>query len=387
MRLIKTVMSTKRFDMEAVEMALRDAIHAAGARILETLLAEIGCGRREEPVICSCGCVMHSLGCKSKTILTILGEVVFTRSRYVCDACGGVRYPGDEELDVVGTTRSPGLRRMMSRSGSKETFKEGREDLKVYAGIEVSAKDMERVSEGVGAEIEEWGKRERAEALAREVFGRAVKTIPKMYVEYDGTGVPMTREELKGRKGKQSDGTARTREAKLGCVFTQTTVDEKGLPIREPGTTTFVGAIETAEEFGWRIYGEAGRRGLEQAQIVVILGDGAVWIWSLAELHFPGAILIVDLYHAKEHVADLCRLLWADDEKQATHHRIRWWTDLEAGKVEKIIEEAQSRRIENPKAMEAIGREIGYLEKNKEKMRYADFRAQGLFVGSCGGGV
>ena len=92
---------------------------------------------------------------------------------------------------------------------------------------------------------------------------------------------------------------------KLGCVFTQTTTDPEGFPIRDPETTTFVGAIEPAEQFGKRIYAEAVRRGLPNAEKVVVLGDGAEWIKNLAELHFPEAIQIVDL---REHVSDLCKI-------------------------------------------------------------------------------
>jgi hypothetical protein len=364
-----------------VETALRAAVLAAGARVLADLLSGVGCGRREERLICECRETMQSEGREGKTVLTILGEIPFLRSRYRCPKCGRVRYPGDEALDVVDTTRSPGLRRMMARSGSQSTFKEGCEDLRIYAGVSVSPKDVERVAEGIGEEIESWRKREAREILAEQGERRVEKTIPILYAEYDGTGVPMTKTEVAGRKGKQADGSARTREAKLGCVFTQTTTDKEGRPVRDPDSTTFVGAIETAEEFGWRIYAEAMRRGLDQAARVVILGDGAVWILNLAETHFPGAILIVDLYHAKEHVSGLCKLLF-HDESDIQRHRLAWWTDMEEGNIEKITGEARTELPRRGKNRKAALTEIGYLEKNRERLRYADFRAQGLFVGS-----
>jgi len=187
---------------------------------------------------------------------------------------------------------------------------------------------------------------------------------------------------VKDRKGKQADGTALTREAKLGCVFRQTTTDAEGFPIRDPDTTSFVGAIETAEEFGWRIYAEAVRRGLWHAERVVVLGDGAEWIKNLAQTHFHGATQIVDLYHARQHVSELCKVLFTSDEKQIVRHRIRWWTTLDAGNVEKIVGEAQRKLPQEAGARKRATVEITYLEKNMERMRYADFRAQGFFVGS-----
>ena len=171
------------------------------------------------------------------------------------------------------------------------------------------------MAEHLGREMEAW------QALQREAPDTA---LPLLYIAYDGTGVPMTKKELTGRKGK--DGPAHTREAKLGCVFTQTAPDAKGFPVRDPGSTTFVGAIETAEPFGERIYREAVRRGLLHAQRVVVLGDGAEWIKTIADLHFPQATVIIDLYHAREHVAELCKNLFGTDEQQVRQQRIRWWT-------------------------------------------------------------
>lgn len=331
---------------------------------------------------CSCGTRMESKGLKEKTILTILGETRFSRSMYECPQCGRSRYPGDEELDIVGTTRSPGVRRMMARAGSKETFKEGSEDLRVYAGVRVSPKDVERVSERIGMEIEEWASKEREELINREEPVKQAKSIPILYVSYDGTGVPMIVGELTGRKGKQADGSAKTREAKLGCVFTQTTTDEDGRPVRDPGSTTFVGAIEPADQFGKRIYAEAVRRGLYKAEKVVVLGDGARWIRGLAELHFPMATQIIDLYHAREHISDLCKLLFGSNQKKITDHRTRWWTDLDEGNVEKLASEAKKKLPEDPELRKKAETEIAYFEENKERMRYAKFREEDFFVGS-----
>jgi hypothetical protein len=374
---------SKHADLEAWETALRVAVLSAGAKVLEQVLNQVGSGREPGPIICKCGARMESQGLKHKEVLTILGPVSYGRSMFQCPACQSSRYPGDEAFDIVETGRSPGLRRMMARAGSRSTFKEGREDLKIYAGLEVSAKDIERVAEGMGQHMETWASQERQEILRGQELLEPEKTIAALYISYDGTGVPMTQEELRGRKGKQADGSAQTREAKLGCVFTQTTTDVKGFPVRDPDSTSFVGAIEPVEAFGWRMYGEAVRRGLSQAERVVILADGALWIKSLAQMHFPEAILIIDLYHARQHISELCKALFAKDERMVKKQRMRWWMDLDHGHVEKIIRQAQQRLPEDDaEAKKKADTEIHYLEKNAEYMRYADFRAQGLFVGS-----
>ena len=143
-----------------------------------------------------------------------------------------------------------------------------------------------------------------------------------------------------------------------------------------------MGAIEPAEKFGWRIYTEALRRGLAKAQRVVILGDGAEWIKNLAEIHFPEATLIIDLYHAREHISELCKILFEPNDKKLAQQRIRWWTDLDGGKVEKIISQAKQQLPKKSEIKKKAETEIRYLEKNMSRMRYAEFRSQGFFVGS-----
>lgn len=366
-----------------METAIRDAVLQAGAGVLETFLEDVGCGRREEPLHCSCGASMVSCGCKTKTLSTMLGETKWVRSMFQCPVCRAIRYPGDEELDVVNTSRSPALRRQVARLGAKEPFREAAKDMKELAGIRLSRKDAERIAEAVGEDMEQWDKVERDRLRFMEPPPpESPKTIDTLYIEFDGTGVPMTQEEVAGRKGKQKDGSAKTREAKLGCVFTQTAFDEEERPIRDPGSTSFTGAIETAAEFGWRIYAEAVRRGLFEAKRVVILSDGAEWIRNIVQTHFPGAIHIIDLYHAREHLIGLAKLLFDRDLKPLNHYKDRWWADLDEGNIEKITEEAQAFLPKDPKAGKDARCGIGYFEKNKDRMRYAQFKADGLFVGS-----
>jgi len=373
-----------KVDFDAVEVALRKAALSAGGRVLAELLEGIGSGRREQAVICECGGRMESRGRKYKELSTTFGPVPYWRSVFECASCGARRCPGDEELDLVETSYSPTLRRIMAWMGSKSTFKAASEDLGICAEVKVSAKAVERVSEATGEDMERWGKQEHHEAVRayEQEPEPKEKTIPTLYIELDGTGVPMTRHELEGRRGKQPDGSARTREVKLGCVFTQTTVDEQGRAVRDPDTTTFVGNIESAERFGERLFAEAVRRGLSQAERLVVLGDGAAWIKNIAETHFPGAIQIIDLYHARQHVSTLCKLLYPGNEGKIAYWRSRWWAELDRGNVEPITAEARRRLRARPDLAETAQSKLNYLDKNKERMRYQHFRAQGLFIGS-----
>lgn len=327
---------------------------------------------------------MESVGLRTKQIKTLLARVCFRRSLFRCPECGKTRFPGDEELGVEQTRYSPGVQRQVARLGSKEPFREVARDMRELACVSLCRKEAERVCERIGREMESWQEQERRALRFQDPpASEAAKTIETLYVEFDGTGVPMTPQDLAGRKGKQADGSAKTREAKLGCVFTQTLIDAEGRPVRDPGSTTFVGAIEPAAAFGHRIFAEAIRRGLYQAKRVVVIGDGAEWVKNLAGLHFGHARFIVDYFHAAEHVGELCRALLFRDTKEVNNYRDRWTAALyEHGDVELMIDEARQLLRFRPNARKDVEREIAYFEKNKSYMRYDRFRKESLFIGS-----
>jgi len=272
---------------------------------------------------------------------------------------------------------------MMGQVGGKEAFKEGRKDLEVLAGLRVTTKAVERVSETTGQQIEQQNQREQEQILSGRVLpflGEAA--IAKLYVTIDGTGVPVVARETEGRQGKDPTGKAKTREAKLGCVFTQTRVDQQGYPVRDEESTTYVGAIETVEGFGRRIYAEAVRRGLRWAQKLIVLGDGAKWIWGTAEENFPGATEIVDLYHAREHLAKVAKLVYGVQAPKSQAWLSARREELDDGKVEAVVAAMGRPRLQDGGAQEEVQTEMEYFRGNAERMRYAKFRSQGLFVGS-----
>ena len=361
-------------------MALRAAMHQLGGRVLEQLLNADGGGYRGARIPCGHGHHAEFVDHRRKQVLTVLAPVAVQRAYYHCAPCAGGVVPKDQELDIVGTTFSPGVRRMLGRVGGQEAFAAGRRDLAELAGVRVTTKAVERVAEALGAQVEAVASAERTAALTGKVI--TLKAVPRVYIAIDGTGVPMVPHETDGRQGKDEAGKAKTREAKLGCVFTQTSVDEQGRPVRDEDSSTYVGAIEPAEAFGRRIYAEAVRRGIPRAAQVIVLGDGAPWIWGIAEEHFPGAIQIVDLYHAREHLADLSKLVYGPGSAASK----RWTTarrkELDAGDVERVVAAMGRLRPRGAEVQKAVRRGRGYFETNAKRMRYARFRSQGLFVGS-----
>jgi hypothetical protein len=367
-----------KLDLEAVEMATRAALHRAGAAVLEELLAAEGECPSQVP--CGCGQQAHYQERRSKQLVTVLGRVETERPYYVCAACHRGRSPRDRELDVEGTEYSPGVRRMMAVVGSETSFAHGREQLALLAGLEVTTKAVERQAEAIGAQIAAQEQAAIQQGLQLEL-PVADEEIPVLYVEMDGTGVPMVSAETEGRVGKQSEQ-ARTREVKLGCAFTQTKGDARGRPVREEGSTTYTGGIETAEAFGRRISLEAYRRGWNRAEKKVVIGDGAPWIWNLTEEHFPGAVQIVDLYHARQHLGELSGKLWPTDERRRRCWMSQRQKQLDGGRIESLVRGLRSLSPASGEAAELVRHTADYFAVNAQRMRYPTFRRQHLFVGS-----
>lgn len=367
-------------DLEASEMAIRASSHRMGGRLLEQLLNADGGGYRGAHTQCGKGHRAEFIEYRDKQLLTALSPVEVKRAYYHCKQCREGVIPKDHNLDIVDTSFSPGVRRMMGQVGGKEPFAEGRRDLEDLVGVSVKTKAVERVSQAIGKQIETVFQAERELALSGKVV--LLKTVPKMYIAIDGTGVPMVSRETEGRKGKDETGKAKTREAKLGCGFTQTQLDEHQRPMRDEHSTTYVGAIETAEAFGTRIYAEAIRRGMTRAGKVIVVGDGAQWIWGIAEEHFYGAIQIVDLYHAREHLALIANLVYGTGTIKSKEWMEARRQQLDAGQVEAVIACVRRLRPNQTKVQEAVRTAADYFHRNAQRMRYAEFRKQGLFVGS-----
>jgi hypothetical protein len=374
---------TGRLDLEAIEMAVRSAMHRAGAAALTELLEFPAPANSQRTVAGPCGQPAPYRELRSKPVLTAVGQVQVSRPYYLCPPCHTGQFPVDVELDIERTEFSPGVRRMQALVGQQAPFDHGREQMKVLAGLQVTTKSVERTAEAIGDDIAHQEQQQIQRAVQLHLPIRIGPSIPILYVQMDGTGVPVVKKETAGRQGKTEGQPAHTREVKLGCVFTQTTWDKEGYAIRDPDSTTYTGAIETAEEFGKRIYLEAWKRGWSRAKKKVVIGDGAEWIWNLVAEHFPDAMQIVDLYHARQHLWEVARQLYSQEAvKQKAWMKIHQKRLLDKGKIEKLVGALRSIDTANPQVAEKIRTEADYFERNAERMRYPNFRRQHLFVGS-----
>jgi hypothetical protein len=373
--------------LEVLEPVIRTAMTALGARLLADLLS-LDPGYRGPVADCGAGHRAQFVSYRDKSMDTVLGRVRLRRAYYHCRTCRAGVVPRDRELSVDGTGMSAGLRAMVAHTATAVPFARAAGMLAGLAGVTVSTSRVQRAAEAAGAAA-----RAAVEAESAAILAGRVRPLPApqasrpdgggpdmLYIAIDGTGVPMRPTETAGRAGKHPDGRARTREVKLAALFTQTHPDQAGRPVRDPGSTTYLASFDPAEPFGALVAAEAQRRGADRIRQLVVLGDGATWIWKLAGTRFPEATQIVDLYHAREHLHDLAdhlAFIVADPDTWPAQRL----ADLDNGDIEAITRAARVYPLVATKASE-LDTKLGYFTTNAHRMRYAHYRDLGMFIGS-----
>lgn len=302
----------------------------------------------------------------------IFGCFSITRDYYYHAGKRQGHYPADDALGLE-VSYTPALAKLICLEGADEqTYLKGERHLEQTGGISVSARQIQRVVQRAGTAAQSWQERE-----ARPGPGDA----PILYVSGDGTGVPMMPEELKGRKGQQADGTAKTRQVYLGCVFTQHRTDDQGHPVRDYESTTYVSSFKSIDDFGPLLRQEAIRRGMGGAGKVVLLVDGAAGLENMGKDCFQDAVHIVDFYHGMEHAAIVLAALIGKDHPDYKKRLRRWAKRLLKDKVQNLIDETRKECAGQPQEA-AVEKALGYFVRNVRRMQYGTFRAKGYFIGS-----
>ena len=365
-------------DFEAAETAVRTAVLALAARFIAQRLNADHSDRHAAGLPCRCGHTARYAGRRAKTIRTALGAMTLERAYYHCASCRTGFCPRDRTLGIDETTLSPAATRMTATAAARVSFKEASTLLDELAGLAVDPKQVERTAEAVGRAI--------AADERQAVEPEAQRARPTVYLGVDGTGIPVRMAETAQRQGKQPDGSAKTREVKLAVAWTAERRHPKtGIPMRDRDSVSYTAAIETAASrdtdrepspFAQRVCREAERRRFADADRRVILGDGAPWIWALADECFPDAIQIVDIFHAKSHLWDVAKAIYTPGSELAAQWAKQRRDELDAGRISAIV----AALAQHAPTCDEARKCIDYLIRNRNRMRYPTFRARGLCV-------
>jgi len=322
---------------------------------------------------CACGGSAHYHGRHEKTFESALGPLRLDRAYYHCTQCQRGFCPRDRSLGLNSSSLTPGVLRMTASAAALVSFPESSGLLRELAGVEVSAKQGERVAEALGAEIA---------ADEQKSVEKTGPGAPPLYRGMDGTGVPMRASEVAGRTGKQPDGSAKTREAKLVTVWSAESRDAEGKPRRDPGSVTYAAGIESAatrdtspelSDFAARVQREATRRGFYPATRRVVLGDGSAWIWNNTSELFPDATQILDRLHAKEHLSNVGKIIFSNPQASQPWIEQRY-AELDVGHLQSLVRALRPYAGQHQKAREGIH----YIWNNRRRMRYPRFEQQGF---------
>src|SRR5258708_2409624 len=363
-------------DFEAVEAGLRRRSLELAARLVEQQFNRDHSDYQGSSLPCACGGRARYVERRCKSFHSVVGEMKLERAYYYCWECERGFCPRDRTLGMDATSLSPAVVRMIGTVGAMVSFQEGSDLLTELAGVAVDTKQVERTAEGLGKEL----------AGDESVHTEPLDSLPlpqTLYLGMDGTGIPLRAEELVGRGGQEPAGLGKTGGVKRGVIWSGESHEEQGTPVRDEGSVTYSAALESASAldtaaarspFAQRVWREATRRRFCQASRRIVLGDGAPWIWNIADDQFSDATQIVDRFHAKQHLSDLGKAVYGPTAPRAAQWAERRKEELDTGKFRALLTAIRRQVYRSEDARRCLH----YFQTNRHRMRYPEFHAQGL---------
>lgn len=346
-------------DLRQLEHGVRDRSLALGGRVLEQALTLTGNGYEGCSRGCECGRRQRFINHRAKRVVTLLGELTVRRAYYHCRHCHRACVPWDQRWDLKRTGFSPAFREALAWLSAETSFGMARTLMRQLCRVSISTQRLRELAEGCGEQLESF--------VAAVPPGAPPETMAArdFYTELDGTTIPLR------------DG---WKEVKCAALFWARPGHDEQPPQRE--ATTYLGRLSDAEEIGAAVDRALERLQAQRAARQAVVADGARWIWNQTQLHLPGAIQVVDWYHATEHLGQVARAVFGEGAPQ-----VRPWVEiceceLWEGQVEAVLEALNKLRPRGRAAREVVRKNRDYFSEHQERMRYDQFRQQGLFIGS-----
>lgn len=334
---------------------------------------------------------------RQRTLTTLFGPMVFRRDYGWCSTCARYWYPADQRLGLEPQApASPRVQEIAALMSIRDPYGQGAKDVKRLTGLSLSASALHREVQRQGQRALQLRQRDiqllnSPEGLAKlsAESGTAQLGPFTLIIQIDAWNIRerdqwgQTRK-LRG-KGQEPQ---RWHWVYTGTVFR---LDQRGQTNGGRSVVSqrgYVATREGLESFIQQLYVEAIRRGLFQAQQVLVIADGAIWIWNLATDRFKGAKQRVDLFHVKGHLYQLAYTLYGEGSVEAQQWLkplLRFLERHQNGSLEVLGElEGLRQRLKtlSPFQQEALDREIGYFRTHQGRMDYKDAKACGEPVGS-----
>jgi Uncharacterised protein family (UPF0236) len=368
-RTLSTWMQEQPHSLAEVEHHVVRLLKELGATLVAGLCSLAAPAVPSPSVACSCGQAAAYQRQRKAQVTTLLGPISICRAYYLCAACGQGQHPLDTQLQFCAGSRSAALDELLALLGAtQDSFVQAAQVLERLTLVHLSANSVRDATEQLGALLLADQTQPVAEPPPSSPPRPSATASPsRLYITMDGVLAHLH------QRGWS--------EIKVGCCYhTRSRVDRRRpeqLEIRAH-SPSYVTALEPAQTFGWRLWQEAVRRGLVTAEQVVVLGDGAHWIWNIAQTHFPRATQILDWYHASEYVWNAASTIWGEANPERADWAHAQLDLLWESKVEEVLVELEQWRQRG----EAVEAALSYYREHQTRMDYASYRARGLQIGS-----
>lgn len=409
LKMIEQLQTVPEGQMQELEHCVMSACLSVGQRWLETVLnhprAETRPKARRQG---ACGHRQRLVGERPKQLLTLVGKVTVRRPYYQCQIAQGTparaqcthgEAPFDEVWGVQARRSSPGVQKLASYLAASMTLEEAANVFEAILPLKISARQVQSLVQPVGEALIGCEDRQK-EKIFQEATNKRTSVGPReqerpegierMYIEVDGVLARLRRGSVPLEKEEDQRTGDVYREIKVGAVFTAMRGRTRsalaaGTFLDQPGPIHYVARRTTADTFGHYLYALAQLQGIEHAQQVVVIADGAVWIWRLVAEHFPQAVQIVDLWHAREHVWKVAHAVFERGSQEEAAWARHACDLLSEGRIEDLVAEIAALPPVplQPGAARSVPEiEMSYFISNAARMRYPAFRRQGMQIGS-----
>jgi Uncharacterised protein family (UPF0236) len=354
--------------LQQQEEQLLCQLHELGTTLLSGLLA-LATASPPPSVTCPCGAAATFRRLRQATVTTLLGRLTYTRATYGCASCKKGHAPLDHHLQVAAGSFSLGLQELLALLGAtQDSFAQAAAILARLCLVQVCPNSVRAATEDLGATLVQHTLDAASSAQIQDILPPAQSAVPRqLYISMDGVLVHCR--------------TSGWRELKTGCVYTtrlqrsRRAPYERVLRMEQPSYST---SLAEAAPFGWQLYVEAARRGVAQTDEVIVIGDGAHWIWTLAEQHFPGATQIVDWYHASQYVWNAATSIHDEGSAARTSWAKQQLDALWEGQLDQVLS-ALAPHTGDDGAVDAA---VSYYTTQRGRLDYPSYRARGLQIGS-----
>ena len=357
--------------LEEVEAAALEVSQVVGEVVAETALAQSArASYRACSLPCVCGRRAKFMGYRPKTLVTRVGAVVVRRPYYYCTACGWSSVPWDAAQGLSERCYTPRVKAMVCRTAARLSYQDTVELIGELTPVRLAPSAAEWIVKEVGGRVRDEQGQATEEYLSGLVSLAEAPSVERLYVTMDGSHAHI-------------DG--QWHEVKTGAVYEARPGDDPPpgeARVDTSGPKRYVSAQEPAEAFTARLYVEALQAGVHRAGEVVVLGDGADWIWNHAAGHYPQATEIVDYWHACEHIWDLARVQYGDTSPQGARWAREHCARLKQHGPARLLRALRRLKPRSAEAAEKRRTEHAYFAGNAARMRYPEFRQRGLMIGS-----